>query len=106
MQEKRKQIIRDALQYDIEDVNTYSGYKGDLIVKVTTKHEDVMKKIREYALSLGILEVAVKHNPNIVVYEVYCVTKDENIYDIKLKDEEPEKQHEHFEDVWSKTTLN
>lgn len=106
MQEKRKQIIRDALQYEIEDINTYSGYKGDLIVKVTTKEENVMKKIREYALSLGIQEVAVKRNPNLVVYEIYCVTKDENIYDIKLKDDESDEKHEHFEDVWSKTTLD
>ena len=107
MQEERKQIISHALKYNIDNINTYGGYKGDLIVKITTKDKEVMMEIRRYALSLGILEVVVKHNPNIVAFEIYCVTKDEDVYNIKLEDEkEHEKEGEHFEDVWSGTVLN
>ena len=106
MQQERKQIIQHALNYNIENVNTYSGYKGDLIVKITTKEKEAMMEIRRFALALGILEVAVKQNPNLVEYEVYCVTKDDNVYEIKLAEEKIEEGEEHFEDVWSKTILN
>lgn len=74
MQEERKKILQYALNYDIKDVHTYSGYKGDLMVKIIAKEEKVVTAIREYALSLEIKEVVVKHN---VDYELYCVTAEE-----------------------------
>lgn len=107
MQDERKKIIRYALDYDILDVNTYSGYKGDLIVKITVKEKDAVLAIREFAHSLGVKEVVVKQNPNLLAYEMYCVTPDENVYELKLKDEDdPEKHAEHIEDTWAKTMLN
>lgn len=74
MQEERKKILQYALNLDIKDVHTYSGYKGDLMVKIITKEEKVVTAIQEYALSLEIKEVVVKHN---VDYELYCVTAEE-----------------------------
>lgn len=86
MQVERNKIIRYALDFNIEDVNTYSGYKGDLIVKITTKDKDVVIAIRKYAISLGVEDVVVKHNPNLVLYELYCVTANEAVYHIKIED--------------------
>lgn len=71
MQEERRKILQYALNLDILDVHTYSGYKGDLMVQIITKDEQAMNAIRDYALSLEIKEVVVKHS---VDYVLYCVT--------------------------------
>lgn len=86
MQGERNKIIRYALDFYIEDINTYSGYKGDLIVKITTKDKEAVIAIRKYALSLGVKDVVVKHNPNLVMYELFCVTANEDVYHIKIED--------------------
>ena len=86
MQGERKKIIRFALDYDIVDVHSYPGYKGDLVVRITTKERDAVLAIRKYALSLGIKEVVVKENKDVLQYEIYCVTEDEGAYHIKNKD--------------------
>ncbi len=105
MQTERKKIIRYALDFNIQDVNTYSGYKGDLVLKITTKEKDAVLAIRKFALQEGVLEVAVKQNPHLQNFEIYCITKDENVYNVKLDEEKP-KSKEHHEDIWSKTILN
>ena len=86
MQAERNKIIRYALDFYIEDINTYSGYKGDLIVKITTKDKGAVIAIRKYALSLGVEEIVIKHNPNLVLYEIYCVTVSTDIYHIKIEE--------------------
>ena len=98
MQTKRKKIIQQALEYEIEDINTYSGYKGDLIVKITTKDRPAMMAIRKFALELDILEVVLKHYAGNDLYEVYCVTQDDKVYNLKVDDEK-----EHINDIWEKT---
>ncbi len=86
MQVEQTKIIRYALDFHIEDVNTYSGYKGDLVVKITTKDKDVVSAIRKYGLSLGIEDIVVKHNPNLLLYELYCVTTNEEVYHVKIEE--------------------
>jgi hypothetical protein len=71
MQDQRRKILQYALNLNITDVHTYAGYRGDLMVKIITNDESVMNTIREYALSLNIKEVVVKHS---VEYVLYCVT--------------------------------
>ena len=86
MQEKRKQIICFAVNLDIEELHAYAGYKGDLIIKITTKHKEVLAKIRKYALSLEIVDVVMKQNVGLALYEIYCVTEDDDIYHIQAED--------------------
>lgn len=74
MQDQRRKILQYALNLDITDVHTYCGYRGDLMVKIITNDESVMNAIREYALSLEIKEVVVKHS---VDYVLYCVTTED-----------------------------
>lgn len=103
----RKNIIQFALSQNIENINTYAGYKGDLIVKITTRDKDAVSAIRKFALDQDILEVVVKHNPHLLIFEVYCVTEDENVYHIKINDEfEAEHKHETSDDPWGKTVLD
>lgn len=103
MKEERKKIIRFALDFDIQDVHTYSGYKGDLIVKITTKQRDALSAIRSFALSLGIKEVTIKQNVDMHNYEIYCVTADEHVYGLKNIDITHEIHAEHpIHDPWDK----
>lgn len=107
MQAERKQIIQHALNYDIHDVHTYSGYKGDLIVKITTSDKDVVMAVRKFAISLGVDEVVVKQNPALQEFEIYCVTADENVYHLKADDEHEDRDHNNYvEDNWSKSALD
>ena len=107
MQKERKQIIRFSLDYDISEVHTYSGYKGDLIVKIATRDRDVVLAIRKYALSLGIEEVVVKQNPAIAEFEIFCITTDDDVYHIKPDEDFDHTDHKHYvEDTWKKTKLD
>jgi hypothetical protein len=102
MHPERKKLIQYALDFDIENINTYSGYKGDLIVKITTKEKEAVLAIRKFAFSIGIKDVVIKQNPNIEQFEIYCITSDENVYDLKIKELLEELHSEHSSnDVWA-----
>lgn len=83
MQDVQKDIIRFVLDFDISNINTYSGYKGDLIVKVSTKNKSDVIDIRKYALSLGIKEVVIKEKIDTKQYEIFCVTIDDDVYTLR-----------------------
>ncbi|MCK9373645.1 MAG: hypothetical protein M0P91_10630 [Sulfuricurvum sp.] len=100
MQLEQKKILQFALELDIKDVYTYSGYKGDLVVKITAKEKDVIVAIRKFALSLGIKEVVIKQNHNLVEYEIYCITQDD-VYQLKGdRFKERLGQRKYVEDSW------
>lgn len=84
MDEVRKKIIQYALQFDIHDIHTYSGYKGGLVLKITTRSAAVVDAIEKFALSLPSEEVAVKQN-NLMQFEIFCITKDKDVYELKRK---------------------
>lgn len=107
MQKERKQIIRFALDFEINEVHTYSGYKGDLIVKIATKDKDAVMAIRKYALSLGVEDVVIKQNPALAEFEIFCITTDDDVYHIKPDDDSEHTDHEHYiEDSWKKSRLD
>lgn len=83
MQEVQKKIIRFILDYDVHAINTYAGYKGDLIVKITTKNRSDVLEIRKYALSLDIKEVVIKEKLDTAQYEIFCVTADDGVYTLR-----------------------
>lgn len=102
MQEERKKIIQYALDYSIIDINTYPGYKGDLVVRITVKDKDAMLAIRKHALSIGIKEVVIKDNKDVVQYEIYCITEDEGAYHIKEEKVLDEVHAKHIvKDIWN-----
>ncbi|MDD2829695.1 MAG: hypothetical protein PHW18_08995 [Sulfuricurvum sp.] len=83
MQDVQKKIIRFVLDYDISNINTYAGYKGDLIIKVTTKNREDVIDLRKYALSLGVKEVVIKEKLDTKQYEIFCVTVDDDVYTLR-----------------------
>lgn len=84
LQKVRKEIIRYALDFDILNIQTYSGYKGDLLVKITMPDSDdaTLRHLRQKALDLG-MEVVVKDNKHYLIYELYCIIPDETAYGLK-----------------------
>jgi len=54
MCDERKEIIRRALEFDIIDVRIYGGYKGDLLVEITTMDPTVSKSIESIAKIIGM----------------------------------------------------
>jgi hypothetical protein len=83
MSDSRKSMIRYALdQHPIRDIRTYSGYKGDLLIEITTSKADLLPLLKTYADKLG-MRTAVKENRNVGIYELYCIAPDEDIYQIK-----------------------
>jgi hypothetical protein len=84
MDETRKAMIRFALeQHPIRDIRTYAGYKGDLLVEITTPELDLLPVLKAHAEELG-MQVVVKERFDLRIHEVYCIIPDEDIYAIKL----------------------
>lgn len=101
MQVERKQIIQFALDFDIENINTYAGYKGDLIVKITTKDIHAVTAIRRFANDLDIKEIVIKQNPHLLEFEIFCITPDKEVYNLKTEDVLDEIHDKHpVKDVW------
>ena len=78
----RKQMIRFALDFPIRDIRTYGGYKGDLLVEITTGDEEILPKLKAYAESLG-METVVKERYDTRIHEIYCIVPDEDVYGLK-----------------------
>ncbi len=81
MNDERKEIIRQALKFDIIDIRTYTGYKGDLLVEITTIDPDVIRSLKKIAESLGMETVIQKDI--VMIYKIFCITPSSNAYDLK-----------------------
>ncbi|MDQ1299312.1 MAG: hypothetical protein QG558_1851 [Campylobacterota bacterium] len=83
LQEIQRKIIHFAIDLDIDSVNTYAGYKGDLIVKILTKNKEDVLKIRKYSLGVDAKEVVIKERLDTAQFELYCVTADDSVYTLR-----------------------
>ena len=82
MSDVRKKMVRYALDFPIRDIRTYAGYKGDLLVEITSNNIDLLLLLQVYAESLG-METVIKEQYETFIHELYCITPDENAYRIK-----------------------
>lgn len=80
MNEQRKRLIKEALGYEIIDVITFIGYKGDELIEISTMQENSKTAIETIARHLGF-SVEVKKD-DIEVIRLYCASKS-NAYDLK-----------------------
>ena len=80
MEDERKEIIRRSLEFDIIDIRTYGGYKGDLLVEITTMDPSVAKSIENIAKILNIETVTQKDV--LSVYKIFCITPSSEGYDL------------------------
>lgn len=81
MQVERKEFIRQALEFDIIDIRSYTGYRGDLLIEITTMKLDVAKTLKKIAESLGM--EAVIQKDVLLMYKIYCISKPEHLYEFK-----------------------
>lgn len=81
MDERRREMIRKALEFDIIDVRSYAGYRGDMLVEFTTLAKEAVLSLKKIADELG-LEVTVRQDP-LQIYQVYCIAITEDIYGLK-----------------------
>jgi len=81
MDDERKEIIRQALKYEIIDIRSYTGYKGDLLVEITAIDPDVTQSLKKIAESLGMKTVIQKDI--LTIYKIFCIIPSSNIYDLK-----------------------
>jgi len=79
MSKERKDIIKMALGLDIKDIRTYAGYRGDLLVEITSSDVEALKKIQAWAKELD-MKTVLKENPMSQIYELFCITEDEDVY--------------------------
>jgi hypothetical protein len=79
---QQKKMIKQILDYDIMDVRTYKGYKGDLLLEVTTLSPEVSTYVKDDAEKLGFEVVTIKDA--ISVYKVYCILYVNDSYSLKV----------------------
>ena len=84
MSEERKAFIHKALEFEIIDIRSYTGYKGDLIIEVTTMDPQAVLPLKQTAEALGMETASTKDV--LLIYKVYCITSVTNAYDLKEDD--------------------
>ena len=82
MKQKHRDIIRTFIDDDIRELCVYSGYKGGIVLKISTISVDFVNRLQDYCMSIDV-ECNVKHNRNLAAYDVFCVVDDDEIYCIK-----------------------
>jgi len=81
MDMRRRAMIRKALDFEIIDIRSYLGYKGDFLVEFTTLDIDTVSSLKEIAESLK-LEVTIKQDL-LMIYCVYCIVPNEDLHKLK-----------------------
>lgn len=83
MSQVRKEMITRALHFDIRDVRTYAGYKGDLLIQITATDMLVLDALQKQA---GVLKMQTLIKPNLdtMLHELYCIVPDD-VYRLKEK---------------------
>ena len=81
MCDERKELIRRVLEFNIIDVRTYGGYKGDLLVEITTMDPEVAKSIESIAKILGMQTVT--QEDILSVLKIFCISPSDEGYDLK-----------------------
>ena len=73
----QKTIIKMSLEYDIIDIRTYTGYKGDLIVQIIAESKEILHQLKSTSNRLGMQSVLKKNQP-MMVFELFCICANAN----------------------------
>ena len=80
MSNVRREIIRQVLNLDIIDIRTYTGYKRDLLIEVTTMDPGVIYAIKGIADSFGV-ETSMAMDAR-SIHKIYCITPSVHAYEL------------------------
>ena len=80
-----KNIIKYAIELDIDYLESFLGYEGDKVLKIITKHEEVIKLLETYIKNLDLnckseYEVHGEHGAR---YNLYVGVEDSSVYHFK-----------------------
>lgn len=81
MDDDRKEMIRRALEFNIIDIRSYLGYKGDSLLEIITMDSEVIQTLKETAMDMGFDTVVQKDT--IDEYKLFCIKPATDIYDLK-----------------------
>ncbi len=80
--QQMKNIIKYAIELDINYIETFLGYEGDSVLKITLKNQDAVHLLEKYIKNLGLIyksefEVSTKR------YHIFVGVEDSNVFKLK-----------------------
>ncbi|MCW8821592.1 MAG: hypothetical protein OQK45_05160 [Sulfurovum sp.] len=88
LHEKMKNVIKYAIELDIDYLESFLGYEGDKVLEITTRSKTAADLIESYVEKLDLdfrseYEIAGKHGPG---YNLFIGVEDPSVFKLK-KDE-------------------
>ena len=80
--EKMKNVIKYAIELDITYLETFLGYEGDKVIKITTKHQEVVDKIEAY-LRKSQLDFKSEYEVSGQEFHIFVGVHDDSIFGLK-----------------------
>jgi len=85
MVEKMRKVIKFAVDQDIDYLETFLGYEGDEVLKVSSKSKHAIDLIESFLKQIGLeykaeFDISAKHNPS---YNLFVGVEDPSIFKLK-----------------------
>lgn len=80
-----KNLIKYAIELDIDYLETFLGYQGDKVLKIITKNKSDVEHIKKFADNLELnYKVSLDDSSGVYgTYIIYIGVEDESIFKIK-----------------------
>jgi len=83
--QEMKDIIKYAIELDIDYLESFLGYDGDKVLKIITKHKEVVDLLEAYIKNLDLeykseYELKGKHGAR---YNLFVGVEDPSVYHLK-----------------------
>ncbi|MCD6172159.1 MAG: hypothetical protein J7J96_00030 [Sulfurimonas sp.] len=83
--DKMKDVISYSMELDINYLEIFMGYKGDKVLKITSKSRDAIDKIEAYLNKLDLefkseFDVSGKHDSS---FNLYVGVEDSSVFQLK-----------------------
>jgi hypothetical protein len=85
LQAEMKSVIKYAIELDIDYLESFLGYEGDKVLKITTKSKAVVDLIESYVKNLDLeckheYEISGEHGPG---YNLFIGVEDTSVFKLK-----------------------
>ena len=81
-----KSVIKYAIELDIEYIETFLGYEGDNVLKITTIDASALKLLKEYMENLG-LDYRDTFDIGSKSYNIFVGVEDPSVFKLKRNPE-------------------
>jgi hypothetical protein len=85
LQAEMKSVIKYAIELDIDYLESFLGYEGDKVLKITTKSKAVVDLIESYVKNLDLeckheYQISGEHGPG---YHLFIGVEDTSVFKLK-----------------------